>query len=170
MYQTYRPLLDALRQRGANPRRLEEAAEEAERTGKSIRSILINDHIVTENDLTAASADAYGIKFVDLVGFQIDPAATARIPLALVLRHRVLGLEISGDEITVGVTDPGDVVALDDVRAATGLIVRPVVVARSELRKIIDRMRRDDNGLSEIGSEDAADAADADVSDLATVD
>jgi type IV pilus assembly protein PilB len=169
MYQTYRPLLDALRRLGANPRRLEEAAEEAERTGKSIRSILINDHIVTENDLTAASADAYGIKFVDLAGFQIDPAATAKIPLALVLRHRVLGLEIRGDEITVGVTDPGDVVALDDVRAATGLIVRPVVVARSELRKIIDRMRRDDNGLGDLTAE-AESEAESDRSDLATVD
>ncbi len=169
MYQTYRPLLEALRQRGANPRRLEEAAEEAERTGRSIRSILINDHVVTETDLTAASADAYGIKFVDLVGYQIDPAAVAKIPLALVLRHRVLGLSISGDEIVVGITDPGDVVALDDVRAATGLVVRPVVVARSELRKIIDRLRREENSLGDI-VESLGEESEAETSNLASID
>ncbi|HEV7896380.1 MAG TPA: GspE/PulE family protein [Planosporangium sp.] len=150
MYETFRPLLDALARLGADPRALERAAEEAERTGRSIRAVLINDHIVTETQLTEASADAYGINFVDLVGHPIDPAAVAKIPLALVLRHRVLGLSMNDHEIVVGITDPGDVVALDDVRAATGLTVRPVVVARTELRKIIDRLRREENDLADI--------------------
>ncbi|MCW2642010.1 MAG: pulE, partial [Dactylosporangium sp.] len=122
MYETFRPLLDALERLGADQRALERAAGEAERTGRSIRAVLINDHVVTETQLTEASADAYGIKFVDLVGHQIDPVAVAKIPLSLVLRHRVLGLSLNDTEIEVGITDPGDVVALDDVRAATGLI------------------------------------------------
>ncbi|MGC9669235.1 GspE/PulE family protein [Planosporangium sp. 12N6] len=150
MYETFRPLLDALQRRGAEPRALERAAAEAERTGRSIRAVLINDHVVTETQLTEASADAYGINFVDLVGYPIDPAAMAKIPLSLVLRHRVLGLSVNDHEIVVGITDPGDVVALDDVRAATGLTVRPVVVARTELRKIIDRLRREENDLADI--------------------
>jgi type IV pilus assembly protein PilB len=150
MYQTFGPLLDALKQRGADPVALEKAAGEAQRTGRSIRAVLINDHVVTELQLTEASADAYGINSVDLVGYQLDPAAVAKIPLSLVLRHRVLGLSLTGTEIVVGITDPADVLALDDVRAATGLTVRPVVVARSELRKIIDRLRREDNDLGDL--------------------
>src|SRR5690348_6535313 len=152
MYQTFRPLLEALKQRGANPDAVEKAAEEAERSGRSIRAVLINDRVVTETELTDASADAYGIKSLDLVGYPIDPTAVAKIPLALVLRHRVLGLSIDGDEILVGITDPSDVLALDDVRAATGLIVRPVVVARSELRKIIDRLQREENDLGDVAA------------------
>jgi type IV pilus assembly protein PilB len=150
VYQTFRPLLEALKERGADPVAVERAAEEAERTGRSIRAILINDQVVTETQLTDASADAYGINSVDLVGFPIDPAAVAKIPLALVLRHRVLGLTLTDREITVGITDPGDVVALDDIRAATGLIVRPVVVARSELRKVIDKLKREDSDLGDL--------------------
>ncbi|HKT04245.1 MAG TPA: GspE/PulE family protein [Rugosimonospora sp.] len=152
MYQTFRPLLDALKQRGADEQAVEEAAQEAERTGRSIRDVLINDHLVTETELTDASADAYGMNSVDLVGYPIDAAAMARIPLALALRHRVIGLAIDEDEIVVGVTDPGDVVAIDDVRAATGMLVRPVVVARSEARKIIDRMRREENDLGDVAA------------------
>ena len=144
MYQTFRPLLDALKSRGADPAAVEGAAQEAERTGRSIRDVLINDRIVTETELTEASAEAYGINSIDLVGYPIDPAAVSKIPLSLVLRHRVLGLALHDDGIVVGITDPGDVVALDDVRAATGLIVRPVVVARSELRKILDRLKREE--------------------------
>jgi type IV pilus assembly protein PilB len=144
------PLLEALKRRGADPDALAKAALEAERTGRSIRAVLINDLIVTETELTEASADVYGIASVDLVGYPIDPVAVAKIPLALILRHRVLGLSLTDTEIVVGITDPADVMALDDVRAATGLTVRPVVVARTELRKIIDRLRRAENNLGDI--------------------
>jgi type IV pilus assembly protein PilB len=160
MNRTFLPLLDALKDRGKDPRAVDESAAEAERTGRSIRDVLINDHIVTEIELTEASAAAYGINSVDIVTFPIEPEAVAKIPLTLVLRHRVLGLAVKGDEIVVGITDPGDVMALDDVRATTGLTVRPVVVARSELRKIIDRLQREDNDLGELaGDGQSADQA-----------
>ena len=159
MYQTFRPLLDALKQRGADPQAVDDAAQEAERNGRSMRDVLINDRVVTETELTEVSADAYGINSIDLVGYPIDAAAMAKIPLSLVLRHRVLGLAIDEDEIVVGITDPGDVVALDDVRAATGLIVRPVVVARSELRKIIDRLQREETDLGDIAASLPTEAA-----------
>jgi type IV pilus assembly protein PilB len=168
MYKTFSPLLDALKQRGADPEALERAAEESERTGRSIRAVLINDHVVTELQLTEAYADAYGIKSVDLVGYPIDPAAVAKIPLALVLKHRVLGLAVTDTEITVGITDPDDVVALDDVRAATGLIVRPVAVARTELHKIISRLRREENDLGDLADTLRAEQA-ATPSNLTTV-
>src|SRR5690348_8356678 len=169
MYQAIDPLVDALKQRSANPRAIEEAAEEAERSGRSIRGVLINDHIVTETELTEASADAYGVAFVDLVGFPIDPTAVTTIPLPIVLRHRVLGITLTDDEIVVGLTDPGDVVALDDVRAATGLTVRPVVVARTELRKIIERLQREENGLGDIAAAVRTEPVET-VADLSSVD
>jgi type IV pilus assembly protein PilB len=158
MYQMYRPLLDALARRGADAIALQSAADEAERSGRSIRDVLINDRVVTEVELTEASGDVYGISSVDLVGFPIDAAAAAAIPLPLVLRHRVLGIAITDDELIVAVSDPGDVVALDDIRAATSLVVRPVVVARSELRKVIDRMQREDNDLGDVAASLRADS------------
>ena len=167
MYQTYRPLLDALVRRGADAQAIEEAAEEAERTGRSVRDVLINDLVVTEMELTEASADAHGISAVDLVGYPIDAAAVAKIPLPLVLRHRLLGVGINGDELVVAITDPDDVVALDDIRAATGMAIHPVVVARSELRKLIDRLKRDDSDLTDVAAGLRADDA-ADVSNLSS--
>src|SRR2546428_13829929 len=105
MYQRFHLLLDALKQRGTDPEVLERAAAEAARTGRSIRAVLIEDRVVTEEQLTQASADAYGYTFVDLVGYPIEPAAMAKIPLPLVLRHRVLGLSMTDNDIVVGVTD-----------------------------------------------------------------
>jgi type IV pilus assembly protein PilB len=161
MDQTFRPLLDALKQIGVDPKAVDSAAEEAQRSGRSVRAVLINDQVVTEQQLTNAAAAAFGINTLDLVGFQIDPAALKRIPLSVVLRHRVLGLSQNNGELVVGVTDPGDVVALDDVRAATGMIIRPVVVARSEVRRIIERLQREDSDLTDMVdvNEEAATAA-----------
>jgi type IV pilus assembly protein PilB len=150
MDQTFRPLLDALKQIGVDPLAIDAAADEAQRSGRSVRAVLINDQVVTEEQLTEAAAGAFGINTLDLVGFSPDPAALKRIPLSVVLRHRVLGLSMTDGELTVGVTDPGDVVALDDVRAATGMVIRPVVVARSEVRRIIEKMQREDSDLGDL--------------------
>ncbi len=167
MYQTFRPLLDALIKRGADVRAIEEAGEEATRSGRSIRDVLINDSVVTETELTEASADAHGINSVDLVGYPIDAAAVAKIPLSLILRHRVLGIGISGNELVVAISDPADIVALDDVRAATGMVIRPMAAARSELRTLTDRLKRQDSDLGEVGNSLRAD--EANVSNISSI-
>jgi len=159
MDQTFRPLLDALKQIGVDPHAVDAAAEEAQRSGRSVRAVLINDQVVTEEQLTAAAAAAFGINSVDLVSFTPDPAALKRIPLPVVLRHRVLGLSMADGELVVGVTDPGDVVALDDVRAATGMTIRPVVVGRSEVRRIIERLQRESSDLADLADDEADDQA-----------
>jgi type IV pilus assembly protein PilB len=157
MDQTFRPLLDALKQIGVDARAVDAAAEVAQQSGRSVRAVLINDNVVTEEQLTEAAAKAFGINTLDLAGFTPDPQALKRIPLPVVLRHRVLGLSMADGELIVGVTDPGDVVALDDVRAATGMTVRPVVVARSEVRRIIEKLQRESSDLGELAEVDQDD-------------
>jgi type IV pilus assembly protein PilB len=159
MYQTYRPLLDALVSRGARADLIEEAATRAEMTGRSIRDVLINDSVVSELEMTAASAAASGIESVDLADYRVDPAALSAIPLPLVLRHRVLGIDVVDGELLLATSDPDDVVALDDVRAASALPVRPVVAARSELRRLIDRVKRSENTLGDLGGQAAEGSA-----------
>ena len=152
MFSSDRPLLDALQARGVDVIALQEAHDEALRSRRSIRDVLINDSIVTEMELTEASADAYGINSVDLVGYPLDPAAMTKVPLPVIVRHRVLGIRLTDDVLTVAVSDPADVVALDDVRAATGLTIVPVVAARSELRKLIDRLKREETDLADMAA------------------
>ena len=161
---SYRPLLDALQARGADAHALQEAADEADRSGRSIRDVLINDLVVTEMELVEASAEAHGINSVDLVGYPVDAGAAAKIPLPLVIRHRVLGIAISGDSLVVAVSDPADVVAMDDVSAAARMTIVPVVAARSELRRLIDRMKREQHDLGDLGGTPAEDDSSSEMS------
>jgi type IV pilus assembly protein PilB len=149
-YAANRLLLDALQARGVDGRSLEDAAHEADRSGRSLRDILINDRVCTEMELTEASADARGFKGVDLLAYPIDATAMAKIPLTLVIRHRVLGIALDGDDLVVAISDPHDVVALDDISSATGMHIVPVVAARTDLRTLIDRLKREDSDLGEI--------------------
>jgi type IV pilus assembly protein PilB len=158
MYQTHGPVLEALRVRGVSPAVLSDAVEVSAVSGRSLRDVLVDDGVVTEIELAEALAEAYGIKTVDLVGYPIDAAATAKIPFALARRHRILGIALDDDEIVVALADPGDVLALDDIRAATGLQVRPVVVARDELTKAIERFQRSENDLDDVAASLAPDA------------
>ena len=159
-YAANRALLDALQARGVDARSLEEAAHEADRSGRSLRDILINDRVCTEMELTEASAEARGFQGVDLLAYPIDAAAMAKIPLSLVIRHRVLGIAMDGNDLTVAIGDPHDVVALDDVSSATGMHIVPVVAARTDLRTLIDRLKREDSDLGDVVTAFEPDAGD----------
>lgn len=156
---TIRPLLDALKRLGVDPAAVDAAGAEATRSGRPIRAVLINDSVVTEEQLTEAAAAAAGIRTLDLVHFKPEKAALDMVPMQIVLRHRVLGLSTADGELLVGITDPADIVALDDVRAATGMPVRPVVVARSEVRRIIQDMQRDQRDLGDAVDSDSGSSA-----------
>jgi type IV pilus assembly protein PilB len=158
MYQTYGPVLEALRLRGVAPTALQQALRDADSSGRPLHEVLVDDRLVTDEELAAALADVYGLQSVDLVGYPIDAAAAARIPLPISRRHRVLGIAFDDDGIVVAVADPGDVLALDDVRAATGLAVRPVVAAREELNKAVDRFQRTEQDLDEMASDLSAES------------
>jgi type IV pilus assembly protein PilB len=152
MYQANGAMLDALRVRGLSASVLDEAVRASHESGRHLNDVLIDQRVITEIELAEALAEAHGLKSVDLHGYPIDLAAAAKIPMALARRHRVLGIAIDDEEIVVAIADPGDVLALDDVRAATGLVVRPVVAARDELNKAIDRFQRADNDLDDVAA------------------
>jgi type IV pilus assembly protein PilB len=158
MYQTHGPILEALRVRGVSPTVLSAAVTAADESGRPLRDVLVDDGIVTEVELAEALAQAYGVTCIDLDSYPIDAAATAKIPFALARRHRLLGISLDDEEIVVALADPGDVLALDDVRAATGLTVRPVVVPRDELSKAIERFQRSETDLDDVAATLTADA------------
>jgi type IV pilus assembly protein PilB len=169
MYQTQGPILEALRVRGVSPTVLSAAVAASDESGRPLRDVLVGDGIVTEVELAEALGQAYGLKCVDLVGYPIDAAATAKIPYPIARRHRVLGIALDDDEIVVAVADPGDVLALDDVRAATGLTVRPVVAARDELIKSIDRFQRSETDLDDMAAALSGEDSEAFTSRLETI-
>ena len=121
---------------------------------------LMEQGVLNSSQIASARAAQLGLPFVELLEFPIDRAAVAKVPAALARRHEVLPVAMTGDLLTVAMWNPGDVFALDDVRAATRMRVSTVVAERSDLRTAINRYLRADGELSEITSslEEAAPA------------
>ena len=152
-----RAIVAALRTKGMSDEVIQQAVTTAELTSRPLRTVLVDDQIVTEFQLACAIAEAYGVEAMELSNFPVDPTAMSRIPLTLARRHRMLPIAVNDTTITVAVGDPGDVLALDDIRAATGLVVRPLVVTKDDLDRLLDRYVRDSTDLDEAAAQIVAD-------------
>jgi type IV pilus assembly protein PilB len=111
---------------------------------------LLDQGVVTQSQLASARAAQAGLPYVELLEYPVDRIAVALVPAAMCRRHEVLPIGIAGDYLMVAMVDPGDVFALDDVRAASKMQARAVVAERGDLRAAIDRYLRADNEISDL--------------------
>jgi type IV pilus assembly protein PilB len=111
---------------------------------------LVEDGVVTESQVASARAAQLGLPFVDLTEYPVDRSAVALVPMQLLRRYEVLPIGRDGDKLMLAMADPRDVLAIDDVRAAVRMQVRPVVAERSDLMAAIARFVRSDGELSEL--------------------
>ena len=107
---------------------------------------------VTQPQLASARAAQAGVPFVELLEYPIDHAAVALVAAAMCRRHEVLPIGLSGGHLVLAMVNPGDVFAIDDVRAASRMDVRAVVAERDDLRAAIDRHHRADGELTSLTS------------------
>ena len=149
-------LIAALRAQGADEAMLQSAATTAEHGDRSLRTVLVDDQIVTEFELASAIAGFYGMDVGDLGSLAVDPSSMKLLALPLARRHQMVPISTTSTTVTVALTDPGNVLALDDIRAATGLQVHPLVVTDSDLTRLLDRYSRSTTDLDEAAAAIAA--------------
>ena len=113
---------------------------------------LLEDGVVTESQVASARAAQLGLPFVDLTEYPVDSSTVVLVPAQLMRRYEVLPIGRDGDKLMLAMADPRDVLALDDVRAAVRMQVRPVVAERNDLLAAIGRFARSDGELSELTS------------------
>jgi type IV pilus assembly protein PilB len=123
---------------------MEAALRESAATGRSLGEILSELGLVTEEDLIRASAAEAGMEFVDLNDQPLDPEATKLIPEALARRHRVLALSYRGDTPVIGMANPSDVFAVDDLRSLLGNDIHIVVCSQGQITEYLSRVYRHD--------------------------
>ena len=111
---------------------------------------LVEQGVVTDLQVASARAAQANLPFVELDDYPIDRSAVVLVPAALCRRHDVLPIATTGDRLLVAMANPGDVVALDDVRAATRMRVDVVVAERHDLKNALTRFIRADGELDEL--------------------
>ena len=111
---------------------------------------LLREGVMTPVQLASARAAQAGLPFLELADHQVDASAVALVPAAVCRRHTVLPIALNGDTLTIAMSDPGDVFALDDVLAAARTRVSIVVAERGELLAAIESHHRADRELNDL--------------------
>jgi len=126
---------------------LEEALARQASSGRPLRRVLVEDGIVDETEVMRSIAKRHGVDFVELSDLTIDPAAAASVPRNLRRRYNVLPIRFEGENLVVAMSDPGNVLAIDDVRAVSG---RPITVVAATPEDIETASGRFDSSVEDL--------------------
>ena len=89
--------------------------EKVKTTSLRFGDLCIQEGLVSENALYQALAEQFGLEFVNLESYKIDEQILALFPADVIYRYTFVPLEIVGNAIAVAISDPTDVVKLDDL-------------------------------------------------------
>ena len=120
--------------------KLKNAWDIQRRTDKKIESILLELNYVTIKDILFARAKNMGVDFLDLTEYMVkDPHIPRLISENIARKYILIPVEKSDDVLTVAMSDPKDLFAIDDLTLATSLQIKPVFSQREEIEKLIER-------------------------------
>jgi len=144
------------------------ALDEQLASGTSLGRTLVELGMLTENQLVAALASQVGMQFIDLDEHPVDRAAVAMVPGALCRRYTVLPIAVQNGVLILATADPGNVMAVDDVRTVSGMPVTPVISTYDNVVRAIDRFVRADGEMENLSSafEEAQAEPEADLSKM----
>ena len=145
---------------------LDRAVETQIASGIPLGRVLVEEGFVVESDLVRTLARQIGIEYVDLSEVQIDPAAVATVPEYLQDRYTVLPIGYEDGRLVCAMADPANVLAIDDLRAVTGLDIITKVATRSDLEDAIRRQSSFDESVSDLADLAAEEEDDIDLGGL----
>ena len=117
------------------------AVEVARTAGKPPETLLLEQGAVSEDQLSRATAERYGLDHVDLAVHGVDMGAAALFPVALARRYMAIPVGyVDQETLLVAVADPANVLAVDDIQIATGLDCRIAVSARGDVEGLLTRL------------------------------
>ena len=134
--------------------RVDEAVEQGKASGRSAEQILVEGGAVTGDQLARATAQRFGLYHVDLTRFKTDVTALNSISAQAARRLNAapIGFDDRG-QLLVAMSDPSNVLALDDLKLMAGHEVRAVVASPDDIQGLIGRMSRLDDAVAQAVSE-----------------
>ncbi len=121
------------------PEQVEAALKSQRDEGGKFGEALIRIGAVSEQDITETLSQQFGVPSIDLAHFEIDPAVIKVVPGEVARKYGVLPVNKTGATLTIAMSDPTNVFAMDDIKFMTGYNVEPVVASEASLRRAIDK-------------------------------
>jgi type IV pilus assembly protein PilB len=118
---------------------LQEASETAKTERIPLIAYLVGENLANARAIAVAASHEFGVPLLDLDAVEIELDVVRAVDQKLITKHRVLPLVKRGQRIFLGIADPTNLQAIDDIKFATSLRVDPVVVEQDKLEERINR-------------------------------
>ena len=125
-----------LKERRITPEQLQEALTVQRRNGGKLGYNLIQLGYVKDDEITALLSKQYGVPSIALGQFEIDRAVLKWFPPTR-QKYQIVPLSRAGGTLTIAMTDPTNVLAMDDIKFMTGYTVEPVVASETAVIEAI---------------------------------
>ncbi|HKV45060.1 MAG TPA: ATPase, T2SS/T4P/T4SS family, partial [bacterium] len=118
-----------------NEAQVRQAVEIQRQSNGRIGRILVEMAAITEQQLSQALAEQWRLRYTDLADIVVDAEVARLIPSYLARRHGVVAIGREGNRLVAAMSDPSNVVAIDDIRLLTGLEVEVVVSSAVDIAR-----------------------------------
>jgi len=135
---------------------LETAIETQKKKGGKLSDILVKKKYITKEELTAVLGHELGTPPIKLSRYKIEPAVLKLVPKKLINQYRIIPVSKIGDMLTIAMADPLNIIAIDDIKALTGLKIGTLITTDKEI----------DDAINEYYGSSAKDRIDSIVSDI----
>jgi type IV pilus assembly protein PilB len=126
-----------LREKRITPAQLQEALNHQKANGGKLGITLVKLGMVKDEEITAMLSRQYGVPSINLAQFDIDNSVIKLIPGETANKYQVIPISRTGATLTIAMTDPTNVFALDDIKFMTGYNVEPVVASETAVADAI---------------------------------
>jgi type IV pilus assembly protein PilB len=131
--------LQALRFLALPDRIMEQAVQILRQAGPRLTRALVQTGVLSERQYARAVAQRWGLPFTELAESQVEPEATRLLPASVAKRHDVIPITRADGRLVVAMSDPANVVAIDDIRLLTGLDIDITVASADDIARAQNR-------------------------------
>jgi type IV pilus assembly protein PilB len=151
----------------ATREQVEQAIAQSRTAGRAPEQILLEGGTIDTEQLSRATAERYGLDFVDLAVFGVDMGAANLISVKSARRHQTIPIAyIDEQTILLAMADPANVLALDDVQMATGRNCRVAVAPSHDIEALVSKLGTLQSAVTEAIEDEDEEVPEAELTDL----
>ncbi|MBI5909195.1 MAG: type II/IV secretion system protein [Betaproteobacteria bacterium] len=132
---------------------LNTALADQKKSGRKLGRVLIENGFLSEDQMLNFLSQQLNIPYIDLKRFNYKAEIVRLIPEVHARRFRAIVLEDKPDGLMVGMADPTDIFAYDELARVLRRPLRLAVVKETELLKTVDRVYRRTEEISDLAAE-----------------
>ncbi|OSM01707.1 GspE/PulE family protein [Magnetofaba australis] len=135
------------------PEQLQEALVEQKKSGEVLGRIVVRLGFITEPELLRFLSKRLNVPYVDLRALAVDESIARKLPEENARRFRAMPLALRKDGVVVGMADPSDLFALDEIGRILRGNVLPAIVSEMALIAALDKLYRKTESLQNLAEE-----------------